>query len=47
MLGFMLNAGVDNLWTGLICVGKTTFSCTWDMESGTTSVYNSFASGKV
>ncbi|CAB04827.2 C-type lectin domain-containing protein [Caenorhabditis elegans] len=45
LVDFVKDKRIENLWTGLICVGKNSFSCTWDVNSGTAAVYNNFAEG--
>ncbi|CAI79191.1 C-type lectin domain-containing protein [Caenorhabditis elegans] len=45
VLEFLKDQHVENLWTGLNCVGINPFTCTWDVKSGTTSAYNNFADG--
>ncbi|CAI94504.1 C-type lectin domain-containing protein [Caenorhabditis elegans] len=43
VLEFVKEKSVENLWTGLVCVGHDPFSCTWDVKSGTTAAYSNFA----
>lgn len=45
VLEFVKEKSVENLWTGLVCVGHDPFSCTWDVKSGTTAAYSNFAKG--
>ncbi|CAA19438.2 C-type lectin domain-containing protein [Caenorhabditis elegans] len=44
-LDYLSNAGVNYVWTGLICAGNTSSSCTWDMKSGSAADYDNFANG--
>ncbi|CAB04416.3 C-type lectin domain-containing protein [Caenorhabditis elegans] len=42
-LEFVKDQKVDNLWTGLMYYADDPFSCTWDVNSGTTEAYHNFA----
>ncbi|CAB04415.4 C-type lectin domain-containing protein [Caenorhabditis elegans] len=45
LMEFVKDQKVENLWAGLICDRHGPAWCTWDLQSGTTAVYNNFADG--
>ncbi|EGT51432.1 hypothetical protein CAEBREN_21227 [Caenorhabditis brenneri] len=45
ILSFVGGYQIDSLWMGIFCIGSDKSQCYWDDQTGTTVIYDNFATG--